>query len=179
MSLELAIQQNTEAVLALTKIQQANYEQGEKAISLTESLLKRMHGDSATNPADVMDASVVRQLNAQTEKPKKAKPAKLEEPVSTTDALPAPAQCGPNATSESFNPEPVKAPEPVKVAAPITATNVTLADLQAEGKKLLDANRQHELKRVVTDLKGTKLSLLPASDYPAALKALKALTAGL
>lgn len=141
MSLELAIQQNTEAILALTA-----------AIAAQNK--------PTTTPADVMDASVVAQLTAQAEKPKKAKlTVKVEEPISTTDALPA--------------------TEPVKAVAPVAEVKVTLADLQAEGKKLLDAGRQAELKQVVTDLKGTKLSLLPASDYPAALKALKALTAGL
>ena len=148
MSLELAIQQNTEAIIALTQHLQASYDQGNKAVALTEKLLNRVHGDTAI-AAETCCA----------EKPKKAKPAKVEEPISTTDALPT--------------------PEPVKAAAPVTAVAVTLADLQAEGKKLLDAGRQAELKQVVTDLKGTKLSLLPASDYPAALKALKALTAGL
>lgn len=152
MSLELAIQQNTEAILALTQHLQASYDQGNKAVALTEKLLNRVHGDTAV-AAETCCA----------EKPKKAKPAKVEEPISTTDALPV---------AETKL-------EPVKAAAPVTAVAVTLADLQAEGKKLLDAGRQAELKQVVTDLKGTKLSLLPASDYPAALKALKALTAGL
>lgn len=165
MSLELAIQQNTEAILALTKLQQASYEQGQKAISLTESLLKRMHGDSAVAAVAPMTEAELEHKQMQERKTQRqAKPAAkatmAEEPVSTTDALPPAA-------------------EPVKAAAPVTAVNVTLADLQAEGKKLLDAGRQTELKQVVTDLKGTKLSLLPASDYPAALKALKALTAGL
>ena len=152
MSLELAIQQNTEAILVLTK-------QVEAFIALSNA----RYPAASVAAAPVSEAELEHRQMQERKTQRQAKPAKVEEPISTTDALPV---------AETK-------PEPVKVAAPVTAAPVTLADLQAEGKKLLDAGRQAELKQVVTDLKGTKLSLLPASDYPAALKALKALTAGL
>ena len=140
MSLEIEIQKNTEAVLALTA--------AIAALSLTQAAPK-----AAKAKAE------------KTEKVEAPAATSAPEPVSTTDAAPA---VEPVSTTEA-------APAPAAEASPMP----TLAHLQAEGKKLMDAGQQALLKSIVLANGGTKLSLLPESGYRATLKALKAAVAAL
>jgi hypothetical protein len=140
MSLEIEIQKNTEAVLALTAAL--------AAISLTQSAPK-----------------VSKAKAEKTEKVEAPAATPAPEPISTTDAAPA---VEPVSTTDA-------APAPAAEASPMP----TLAHLQAEGKKLMDAGQQALLKSIVLANGGTKLSLLPESGYRATLKALKAAVAAL
>ncbi len=142
MSLEIEIQKNTEAVLALTA--------AIAALNLTQAAPKAAKA----------------KLTVKVEEPFVAPAATpAPEPVSTTDAAPA---AEPVSTTEA-------APAPAADASPMP----TLAHLQAEGKKLMDAGQQALLKQIVLANGGTKLSLLPESGYRATLKALKAAVAAL
>jgi hypothetical protein len=138
MSLEIEIQKNTEAVLALTA--------AIAALNLTQAAPK-----AAKAKAE------------KTEKVEAPAATPAPEPVSTTDAAPA---VEPVSTTEAA---------PAAEASPMP----TLAHLQAEGKKLMDAGQQALLKQIVLANGGTKLSLLPESGYRATLKALKAAVAAL
>lgn len=71
-----------------------------------------------------------------------------------------------------------KPAEPVEAEKP-AAPAVSLADLQVEGKKLLDAGKQGDLKALITKLGAAKLSTLDVAKYPEALAELKKLTANL
>jgi hypothetical protein len=136
MSLEKAIQENTEAVLKLVAIF-SRYVPTETA------------SNAAPNTAETPAAAPVKE--------KKPKAEKTAAPV------------------EEKQPEPVAAPEPEKPAA----HSITLADLQVEGKKLMDAGKQADLKALVTKLGSAKLSTLPVEKYAEAYAELKKLTAGL
>jgi hypothetical protein len=138
MSLEIELQKNTEAALALTA--------AIAALSLTQAAPK-----AAKAKAE------------KTEKVEAPAATPAPEPVSTTDADPA---VEPVSTTEAA---------PAAEASPMP----TLAHLQAEGKKLMDAGQQALLKSIVLANGGTKLSLLPESGYRATLKALKAAVAAL
>lgn len=137
MSLELAIQQNTGAILALTAAIAA---QNKPAAAEVEKPKKPKAEKPVEAPVVVVTEAV-----------------RAEEPVSVTEAL---AETSERTTT---------------VASPMP----TLADLQAEGKKLLDAGKQAELKSIVLANGGTKLSVLPESGYRATLKALKAAVAAI
>ena len=137
MSLEKAIQENTEAVLKLVAI-----------------FSRYVPTESVTHVA---------QVTAET--PAAAAPAKEKKPKAEKPAAPV----------EEKQPEPVAAPEPEKPATPA----ITLADLQVEGKKLMDAGKQADLKALVTKLGSAKLSTLPVEKYAEAIAELKKLTAGL
>jgi hypothetical protein len=137
MSLEKAIQENTEAVLKLVAI-----------------FSRYLPPESVTH---------VTQVTAET--PAAAAPAKEKKPKAEKPAAPV----------EEKQPEQVAAPEPHKVAV----VEVTLADLQVEGKKLMDAGKQADLKALVTKLGSAKLSTLPVEKYGEAIAELKKLTAGL
>jgi hypothetical protein len=136
MSLEKAIQENTEAVLKLVAI-----------------FSRYVPTETATNAA---------QVTAETSA---AAPVKEKKPKAEKTAAPV----------EEKQPEPVSAPEPEKPAAHA----ITLADLQVEGKKLMDAGKQADLKALVTKLGSAKLSTLPVEKYAEAYAELKKLTAGL
>lgn len=90
-----------------------------------------------------------------------------EAPKAEKKAAPAPKAEKPAA--------PAPEPAPQTAAAP----KISLADLQAEGKKLLDAGKQADLKGVLAKVGGTKLSTLPEEKYAEVLPMLKALTANL
>jgi hypothetical protein len=137
MSLEKAIQENTEAVLKMVAI-------------FSRYLPPETASNAAPNTAETPAA-------AATAKEKKPKAEKTTTPI------------------EEKQPEPVAAPEPEK---PI-AHAITLADLQVEGKKLMDAGKQADLKALVTKLGSAKLSTLPVEKYVEAYAELKKLTAGL
>ena len=159
MSLEIEIQKNTEAVLALTNAVLLGNEQGLKALALTEKLaahIAHIQRDEAPK------APKTKKVETPTPEPVNTS---APEPVSTTDAAPA---AEPVSTTEA-------APAPAAEASPMP----TLAHLQAEGKKLMDAGQQALLKQIVLANGGTKLSLLPESGYRATLKALKAAVAAL
>jgi len=144
MSLEIEIQKNTEAVLALTA--------AIAALNLAQA---------APKAAKAPKAEKIEKI----EKVEASAATPAPEPVSTTDAAPA---VEPVSTTEA-------APAPAAEASPMP----TLAHLQAEGKKLMDAGQQALLKSIVLANGGTKLSLLPESGYRATLKALKAAVAAI
>jgi hypothetical protein len=179
MSLEIEIQKNTEAVLALTNAVLLGNEQGLKALALTEKLtahIAHIQRDEApkaqktkkveTPAPEPVNTSAPEPVNTSAPEPvSTTDAAPAAEPVSTTDAAPA---AEPVSTTEA-------APAPAAEASPMP----TLAHLQAEGKKLMDAGQQALLKQIVLANGGTKLSLLPESGYRATLKALKAAVAAL
>jgi hypothetical protein len=159
MSLEIEIQKNTEAVIALTNAVLLSNEQGLKAIALTEKLVAHIALGTQQAP----------------KAPKAPKPEKAEAPAATS----APA-FGPVSTTDAAPAvEPVSTTEAAPAPAPEASPMPTLAHLQAEGKKLMDAGQQALLKQIVLANGGTKLSLLPESGYRATLKALKAAVAAL
>jgi len=140
MSLEKAIQENTEAVLKLVAIF-SRYVPTETASNAVPNTAETPAAAAASAPA-------------KEKKPKAEKPA---------------------APVEEKQPESVAATEPEKPVAHA----ITLADLQVEGKKLMDAGKQANLKALVTKLGSAKLSTLPVEKYVEAYAELKKLTAGL
>lgn len=140
MSLEKALQENTEAINKLTALF-SRYIPASAAVTETEKPAKA---------------------------PKAEKPAA---PVETDNGTGATTIPFPVVEKPAAPAAPVAEEKPAAPAAPA----VTLADLQAEGRRLLDAGKQADLKAIITKLGAAKLSTLDASKHVEALALLKAI----
>lgn len=149
MSLEQAIQENTAALKALA------------------ALLANAQVQVAAQPAAPVAAESEAEIEHRQQQERKA----ARQAESAADA-PKPEK----KTAKAEKPTPAAAPAPEPKAE---APTISLADLQTEGKKLLDAGKQADLKALVAKLGSTKLSMLPADKYAEALVELKKLTANL
>ena len=98
---------------------------------------------------------------------------------STKEAVPSAPSPATEAAEKPATPSPAaEKPAAEKPAAPKEpAATISLADLQLLGAPLVAAGRHGELKKVIVDHKGTKLSTLPESTYPSVKAALEALLA--
>jgi len=101
-----------------------------------------------------------------------------EKPATPSPAAEKPAAEKPAAEKPAAEKPAAEKPAAEKPAAPKEpAATISLADLQLLGAPLVAAGRHGELKKVIVDHKGTKLSTLPESTYPSVKAALEALLA--